>query len=210
MSAPESTPSCSACGGALPEGARFCPECGAGVAGRVSIEAAPASAPRDAPAPRLGLLAGPLLAGAAAALAAAIALFVLGHWIGGPVMLGISAALLTLYAGTVTDQPRPAPAPEPEPEPEPEAEPRPARRPAGAGLGERVRARRQQLSLRRELRDLIAERKERLHVLGEAAVGGDERRIAAARSALQALDDRIAALEARAAELRESEPPQSP
>jgi zinc-ribbon domain len=105
---------CRRCGAALPGDAKFCPECGLPVADDpTAVERVPPHETTEAPAtfdvamPRYFGVTPPMLlfALATAALAIAIALAILEHWIAAIVLALVSLALLALFIGVARRKP---------------------------------------------------------------------------------------------------------
>jgi hypothetical protein len=105
---------CRRCGAALPEDARFCPECGLPLAeDPTAIEQIPPHETTQAPPtfdvamPRYFGVTPPMLlfALATATLAIAIALAILTHWIAAIVLAVVSLALLALFIGVARRKP---------------------------------------------------------------------------------------------------------
>jgi hypothetical protein len=105
---------CRRCGAALPEDARFCPDCGLPVAeDPTAVERIPPHETTEAPptfdvaTPRYFGVTPPMLlfALATAALAIAIALAILTHWIAAIVLAVVSLALLALFIGVARRKP---------------------------------------------------------------------------------------------------------
>jgi hypothetical protein len=186
-----SAASCSNCGEAVPEGARFCPSCGGRLeggstavippppneTGRVPVAVARAE-------PHLFGVTPPLavLVLAVAALVVGILLAVLGHGLFGGLLLVLAGLLLVLYVVVS--------------------------RPGGAvdAAGERLRfaatavgastaARRESTRLRSDLNRLRSDREQRLRKLGEAVYGDDEEETARLRQELADVDEEIAGRE---------------
>jgi zinc-ribbon domain len=107
---------CAECGAELPDGARFCPDCGmaTGAASGATVraetpseEAEPAPVSYERPEPRLFGVAPPLplLAVAVATLVVAVVLFVAGLWPFGLIVLGVGALLLAAFFELVGRRP---------------------------------------------------------------------------------------------------------
>lgn len=181
-----STSTCRNCGGPLPPGARFCPECGTRVAAE-SVEELPPPETGEVPIHRFGTPPpNALLWFAVAVLAVAVVLLVRGSWVAGAVLLAVAAALAAGYAGRGRG---------------PEASRaltrvRARSRAVVETVAAQAQAQREQLALRLELQRLVGARGERLRALGEAVYREDEEGTETARAALRELDDRIVAKEA--------------
>jgi hypothetical protein len=170
--------SCANCGRRLPKESRYCPECGQPVAsgdtkvlelppdetGPVPVGYAQADRSYYGVTPTRLVL---VLAGLAAA--AAIALFALGRWPFGLILLGIALLLVLVGVETVEMRNRAGVAAE--------------------AVAVRGRAARHVLALRRELRRLAATRVRALFELGDAVYRGDEAATEEARRRVAEIDE---------------------
>jgi hypothetical protein len=182
--------SCSNCGAALPDNARFCPSCGAPTsAGETVLEQVPPNETGQVPVsydiaePRLFGVTPPflLLGLAVVVFIVAIVLFGTGHWPFGLIVLGIAALLVAAFLEA-------------------------ARRRPSKGLGhstvaarerahstvETIRARAAATAevrrIRRVLMQMESDRRVLLHDLGAATHFGDAEGVAAIRAQLAELD----------------------
>jgi hypothetical protein len=186
-----SAASCSNCGEAVPEGARFCPSCGGRLdGGSTAVIPPPPNETGRVPVavartePHLFGVTPPLavLVLAVAALVVGILLTVLDRGLFGGLLLVLAGLLLVLYVVVS--------------------------RPGGAvdAAGERLRfaatafgastaARRESVRLRNDLTRLRSDREQRLRELGAAVYGDDEAETARLRQELADLDEEIAGRE---------------
>jgi hypothetical protein len=169
---------CATCGNRLPKTSRYCPRCGQPVAeGGTKVLELPPDETGEVPVdymrvePRYyGVTpTGFAVVLAAAAVAAAIVLFVLGHWPIGLIVLGIALllALVSVETGAFRDR-------------------------AGVAadsVATRSRVTTRGLVLRRELRKLAVLRGRLLFELGDAVYRGDEQATEGARQRLAQLDE---------------------
>jgi hypothetical protein len=198
---PAPADTCPHCGADVPRRARFCPECGTPLeepANRTLEAELPP--PEDGPVPVamheaeprwFGVTPPSLLLGLCAALLAlAVALFALGRWPYGLIVLGIGALLLAVFLEAARRRPGEH-----------------AALRAGADARERVRSRVEELRVRSaatvearriqaELLTVEEERKARLADLGAAVHARDSTAEAGARAALAELDRREEELQA--------------
>jgi hypothetical protein len=207
--ADEAAPSCPRCGKPTPDGARFCPSCGAELVAEENggTREVPLPEPETGPVPVSFEVARPRLFGvppplgifalAVAALAFAVVAFVSGSWPVGLVALAVSLVLLAFFLQL-------------------------ARKPsAGAfatastafvdSLGARAgffrtsvgalsQARREVLHLKQRLLQLSGEREAELRALGEAALRKDNAEMRRLRGRIGELDAEVAQLEQTIAE----------
>src|SRR3954452_12668067 len=193
---------CPRCGAGVPSRARFCPECGTPLeepGNRTQIVQLPREETGPVPInvqraePRWFGVAPPtlLLGVSIAALVLAIVLFAAGHWPYGLILLGIAALLLAAFMEAARRRPHEH-----------------AAVPGGSRVGERARSTWEEWRARSaaagearrspiELMLSDSERNRQLGFLGAAAHRRDSTGEAPARSQLEALDEREAALRAR-------------
>jgi hypothetical protein len=191
---------CGNCGARVPEGGRFCPECGVRTSvanditaveeippdetGRVPVHHVSASPRYFGVAPPLALFGL-----AAAALVAAIVVFVAGSAIAGALLLAAAVLFSVLFVGASKRLPENAVA-------------RVGRR-AVAGVRDRTgfaveavsvhsSARMELFRLRRELSELAAQRAEAARALGEAVYGGAEHDVEVGSKRMSELDQALA------------------
>jgi hypothetical protein len=183
---PASTVACPNCGDDVPQGARFCPSCGAKLedgstavippppdeTGRVPVSVSSAEPHLFGVTPPVAVL---VLALAAIAIGAL--LVGLGEVLAGVLLLGCGAALLLVFAATSRG--------------ERTREVGDRFRLAATTLGARSAAAKEAARLRHELARLADEREGRLRALGEAVHSGSDEEAATAREELAALDERI-------------------
>jgi hypothetical protein len=197
---------CSNCGAALPEGARFCPACGAQVdSGETMRESLPLEETGPVPVtvqraePRwFGVTPPNMLLGiAATAVAVAAILFVTGHWAYGLILLGVGSLLFAAYLEAVRRGPE-----------SPLARASVDARERARSQWETLRARQAAAAELRRIQSAIAglepERRSALHDLGAASYRGDAEGEAAARARLEGLDAREAELRAELDHTHES------
>src|SRR3954454_3250785 len=192
---------CPRCGAGVPSRARFCPECGTPLeepGNRTQIVRLPREETGPVPInvqhaePRWFGVAPPtlLLGVSIAALVLAVVLFATGHWPFGLILLGIAALLLAAFMEAARRRPHEHPAR------------------GGSRVGERARSSWEEWRARSaaagearriqtELMLIESERNRQLGFLGASAHRHDSTGEAAARSQLEALDEREAALRAR-------------
>jgi hypothetical protein len=191
---------CANCGARLPEGGRFCPECGVRTSVADDATAVEEIPPEEtgrvpvhkvAATPRYFGVAPPpaLFALAAASLVAAIVFLVAGNTIAGALLLAAAALFSALFAAASKRLPENAVA-------------RTGRlflATVRGRTGFAVEAvsvhssvRLELFRLRRELSDLVAERAEAARALGEAVYGGAEDEIEAGRNRMSELDRALA------------------
>jgi hypothetical protein len=195
---------CDNCGARLPEGGRFCPECGVrtSVANDVTaVEEVPPEETGSVPVhkvaanPRYFGIAPPgaLFGLAAVALVAAIVVFVVGSAIAGALLLVAALLFSVLFVAASRRLPENTVA-------------RVGRHAVGTvrdrtgfaveAVSAHSIARRELLRLRRELSELAAERAETARALGEAVYGGAEEEVEAGRKRMSELDQAFAEKEA--------------
>ena len=196
---------CVECGAPLPDGARFCPACGAAVEGDATVRAdvpphetsaAPATVTKVTPRWFGVAPASLLLAIAVVALGAGTSLLVTGALVAGLLVFGIALLLLAAFLEVARRKPD-APV---------------AKRAVGAADSFRARAgftaqalrtrsgaRRAIKSRREQALQLQGERDRLVRALGEASLRGEDD--AAVREQLAAVEARQAALQAEAAEI---------
>ena len=169
--------SCAHCGRRLPKGSRFCPDCGQPVAeGGTKVLEVPPDETGQVPVEYMhaerryyGVTPTALAVGlAAAAIAAAVVLFAVGHWPIGLILLGVGLLLLLVSVETGVFRDRAGF--------------------AADSVATRGRATTRILALRRELRKLAVLRGRLLFELGDAVYRGDEQATGAARRRLEELD----------------------
>ena len=191
--------SCSNCGARLPEGGRFCPECGVRTTVANDITAVEEVPPDEtgrvpvhkvAASPHYFGIAPPaaLFGLAAAALVAAIVLFATGRAIAGALLLAAAVLFTALFVAASRRLPENAVA-------------RVGRRAAETvrdRTGFAVEAvsvhsttRMELFRLRRELTELAAQRAEAARALGEAVYGGTEDEVEAGRKRMSELDQAL-------------------
>ena len=207
------TSSCGNCGASVPQGARFCPECGTRLAGK-NTTAVLATPPETDPGPATFTRSEPRLFGVTppmavfalgiAVLAVAVLLLATARWLPGALTLGAAVLLLAAFAEVARRKPDGAV----------------ARASAGAlgrvraragyavdAFATRSRASRALAEGRRQLVELGARREQSLHALGEAVYREDRRGTKRLRAELAELDTTIEQKEAEmasiAAEARE-------
>jgi hypothetical protein len=192
---------CPNCGSRVTKRARFCPECGVrleegGTAvqevpleetGRVPVEVTTAE-------PRFFGVTPPTatLALAVASLTLGIVLLVTGHVLVGGILLAVAGIFFALFASLARKLPETATARVSK------GALQAARARAGfavESLAVRSSARKELLTLRREVLDLQSERSRAAQTLGEAVYAGDAKARKAAREKMQELDGLIAAKE---------------
>ena len=195
---------CGVCGAALEERHRFCPECGAHVEPEPpTVENAVPSPPvEDEPGPVsvaeqprwFGITpSGTVLVLAVVALALAVVLFVLGHWIVGLVVFALGWLLIAYFVSLVRRRPD---------TPIAQASINAvggARARVGAAVdavGTVSAGRRALLRHRYEQEELRARRERLLRTLGEAVYRADDQATESARAELTDVDEALAAKEA--------------
>src|SRR5439155_18044648 len=191
---------CANCGAGLPDGSRFCPECGVRVSAANDVTAVEEVPPEEtgqvpvhkvAAAPRYFGIAPPLalFALAAACLALAVVLFVAGHTIAGGLVLLAAAFFSALFALAARRLPDPAAARLTSRAVE---EIRGRAGYAVEAVSVHSTARVELFRLRREVSELVARRAEAARTLGEAVYGGAEDEVEDARNRMGGLDRALA------------------
>jgi outer membrane biosynthesis protein TonB len=191
---------CVNCGARLPEGGRFCPECGVRTSVANDVTAVEEIPPEEtgrvpvhkvAAAPRYFGIAPPpaLFALALASLVAAIVVLAAGNGIAGALLLAAAALFSTLFVAASRRLPENAVA-------------RMGRRVVGTvrdrtgfaveAVSVHSTARMELFRLRRELSELVAQRAEAARALGEAVYGGTEEEVEAGRNWMSELDQALA------------------
>jgi hypothetical protein len=191
---------CENCGTRLPEGGRFCPECGVRTSVANNITAVAEIPPDEtgrvpvhkvAASPRYFGIAPPgaLFGLTAAALVAAIVVFVVGSAIAGALLLAAAVLFSVLFVAASKRLPENTVA-------------RVGRRTVGTvrdrtgfaveAVSAHSIARKELLRLRREVSELAAERAEAARALGEAVYGGAEDEVDAGRKRMSELDQALA------------------
>lgn len=195
--------SCTSCDASLSPEARFCPACGQAIHDDESTLRAPVPVEETGPVPvtiahaqpRWFGLTPPLLAlgVAVAAVCAAAALFAIGLWPGGLILLGVAALFFALFVEVARRKPDVVPVSIPT---DAIAHVRERAGAAVEQIATRSRAAGELIRLRRQYAALHERRRELLADLGAAVHDEDGLRVDVVRTEVDAVDDHLRALAA--------------